>query len=840
MRVPKGTPLVSIPGGNGGSGNRRFNIGLGRPTMQANANAEMFRGGMDWRPLGQGVADVAKATAMIAEDVVRKEDEARMLEAYTGLGQDLDPFLYGDNGIYNRQGERALGSVKEAKAFFDKEVEKRSKGLSTNAARGFAEKARQLRLATTHSIARHEGTEREKWRMGNQVATVKMEEDTTLLNFGDDRQFADGMNRTMAEASRLADMQGRSGPDKEMVLNTLQSSILSSRIQRLGETGDFDKAFQVWKDGALSAQDRFSAGATLSKAYYARLIEEARTNPQGVKAMLAEKGWNIAGSRTFSPSDFVADFESGTAGSSAVSYDKVGGTSYGKFQLSSKSGTLEAFINWLGQSGNEGAASVLRAAGASNTGSNEGTMPEVWKQLVAEGQITDEVQEAFIRSTHVEPAMQGQSTDFVQATQHDSRLASAVWSTAIQHGASGGRKLLSEAWSASGGDTATFIESLYESRKKQFPSSTPAVREAVAARLDREKAALLVDDPGVMAVRAENPQSIDDMIDVPGKQVVSSVAEKAFSDHQKLEREATANALYSSIRLQVQGMNKEQSFKIFSENVEKVPDQDLQAELFKKYKQDEAYFDGMQKRADRVKADELKAYIKAQNLPPSRIEAEIDALDMSDEGKEKLRAQLDKERNREDSRNREMYGQLLESIDSETLATMDDVRDYAFENALTDKQLARAEAYFNGGGNVGQLRYSTVKSEYRRLTGKNLDKNPDVFEAVKRTLDPGRKPDEQHINKAVANAIWQGESQGRGWFLGFGNDESYGEAVREGRGDLWLPNLTTDDERKIKKVFAARNIEPTSLRMRAYQREQEGILQPLNPELAKMITEGAR
>ena len=88
------------------------------------------------------------------------------------------------------------------------------------------------------------------------------------------------------------------------------------------------------------------------------------TGLEGTLRILDEAGWKPGGEH---PGDLSARYESGADGSSAIGYDKKGGTSYGRFQLSSKKGSMEGFLRFLEGRGGEAAsiAARLRAAGPS-------------------------------------------------------------------------------------------------------------------------------------------------------------------------------------------------------------------------------------------------------------------------------------------------------------------------------------------------------------------------------------------------------------------------------------------------------------------------------------------
>ncbi|BCS87467.1 hypothetical protein [Pseudodesulfovibrio sediminis] len=194
------------------------------------------------------------------------------------------------------------------------------------------------------------------------------------------------------------------------------------------------------------------------------------------------------------PGDLSAQFESGDAGVAAVGYDRVGGTSYGKYQIASKPGTMDRFLTFLDEKAPEW-GERLRSAGASNTGSTQGAMPNAWKALAAENPAEfEKMQHDFIAGETYEPArnmiLQQTGLDFNNAPP---ALQEVLWSTSVQHGPTGAAKIVGRvidrfAKSVSEGDFNTsVIEGVYDSRKGQFSSSTARVQRAVASRMDTEK-----------------------------------------------------------------------------------------------------------------------------------------------------------------------------------------------------------------------------------------------------------------------------------------------------------------------------------------------------------------
>lgn len=191
-----------------------------------------------------------------------------------------------------------------------------------------------------------------------------------------------------------------------------------------------------------------------------------------------------------------ASFESGSD-PGAIGFDRVGGTSYGSYQIASNTGTMDQFLDFLDDKAPE-LAERLREAGPANTGSKEGNMPEVWKELAAEdpdGFFS--LQHDFIKKSHLEPAARWISERTgIDVLSRSPALAEVLFSTAVQHGPSGSTSIFAKAVEKALGQTGldfdkALIREVYKNRSGQFASSTGQVRNAVKSRLSREESAAL-------------------------------------------------------------------------------------------------------------------------------------------------------------------------------------------------------------------------------------------------------------------------------------------------------------------------------------------------------------
>ncbi|XPV77248.1 MAG: hypothetical protein ACNI27_04830 [Desulfovibrio sp.] len=195
--------------------------------------------------------------------------------------------------------------------------------------------------------------------------------------------------------------------------------------------------------------------------------------------------------------ELSALFESGSKGSDAIGWDRTGGTSYGRFQISSKQGSMDQFISFMEKHQPEW-ANALKGAGDADTGSKSGAMVDVWKSLVRQDpKALAKLEQDFITSSHYEPArkkiaeLTGIDLGSDIGGEKTKALKEVLWSTAVQHGATGAADLFSKALGKvdqnSDSYASNIIKEVYSMRKDRFSSSTERVRESVQNRLGQEE-----------------------------------------------------------------------------------------------------------------------------------------------------------------------------------------------------------------------------------------------------------------------------------------------------------------------------------------------------------------
>lgn len=285
------------------------------------------------------------------------------------------------------------------------------------------------------------------------------------------------------------------------------------------------------------------------------------------------------------------------------------------------------------------------------------------------------------------------------------------------------------------------------------------------------------------------------------------------------EKEAKAKAAdetYNSIHAAVQGLPPQEQEARAAAFIAAIPDPDMRKSMLSRLKDDTAVETMRQKASDYEQARKYRERVQKENLLPSQALAGVDAIQgMSDEGREKLRASLNKEAQKVTPQNTGALNDLLRQIDTGAIAEDTAIDSYAFDKSLTDKQVKQAKDYLQKGGNKGGVSFSRVERIYKRM-GKGKTMPPDVFELVLQNIEPGKPATDERLQQTLANLYMEGESIGSGWW--WDKDETYADALEQGRGDTWLPDVTEAERKAITAILRQSGIIVTDERIRKYKK----------------------
>ncbi|MEW5772638.1 MAG: hypothetical protein AB1916_03865 [Thermodesulfobacteriota bacterium] len=186
-------------------------------------------------------------------------------------------------------------------------------------------------------------------------------------------------------------------------------------------------------------------------------------------------------------------FESGDHGVHAIGWDPRGGTSYGKFQMSSLMGTVDRFIAFLNVRAPQWGVR-LRQAGAADTGGVLGAMPREWKRIAQEDPVRFErLQDSFIHSEYYSPTVLAISAETgLDVDAHPAAMREVLWSTAVLHGPTGGAEIFIEAARRVRDQPArsfsrALLEEVFRERERRISRSGNPKEEVLRRRLELEK-----------------------------------------------------------------------------------------------------------------------------------------------------------------------------------------------------------------------------------------------------------------------------------------------------------------------------------------------------------------
>lgn len=186
-----------------------------------------------------------------------------------------------------------------------------------------------------------------------------------------------------------------------------------------------------------------------------------------------------------------AKYESGSRGSSAIGFDKTGGASYGKYQIASKTGTLEKFMQYAKSASPDVYSQLAPLMGTS--GDKSGDFANKWKEIAGKGGMGS-LEHDFIQKTHFDPASNALMKKGFDVSKRSKALQDVLWSTSVQHGGAGkggASDIFSKAGDLNKMSDAEIMEKVYAERGNHFGSSDAKTRASVLSRFQSEKVAAL-------------------------------------------------------------------------------------------------------------------------------------------------------------------------------------------------------------------------------------------------------------------------------------------------------------------------------------------------------------
>lgn len=310
---------------------------------------------------------------------------------------------------------------------------------------------------------------------------------------------ASDINKKVKQAQKAIELEKQELDEKEKSRDQRRKEKREERGIKEEENKLSKEAIDLQKK-ENDAKKEGAATATTPSAYDLsspqKMFESAMRRQQGAAA---QPGTTVAPGL----GAMAARFESGSAGSSAIGWDTTGGTSYGKYQIAAKTGTMNRFMEHL-KTSNPEAYARLSKAGPADAG-KDGAFAQEWKKLAGEGKLQASEHD-FIKKTHFDVGMKGTGQSLQGMIGKSKALQEVMWSTSVQHGGKGASDIFNKVFKE-GMSEKELIDAVYAERSKKFGSSTQQVQASVMSRFaqERELAQGMVGQPGTATASAQSP-----------------------------------------------------------------------------------------------------------------------------------------------------------------------------------------------------------------------------------------------------------------------------------------------------------------------------------------------
>lgn len=280
------------------------------------------------------------------------------------------------------------------------------------------------------------------------------------------------LSQMMNSMGSMSSMNGMDNMSSSMGSMNGMGSLVATQalLSSLTNTSSFSL------DNSLNALSNFNstmrgAASSLSKGYNNRV--DNSFSSLGIRASKYESNLNPA-----EISDDPGDY---------------GGKSYGAWQFSSRTGSLDSFINSL-KGNNNDMYYKLTYAKSKDNGTFGENFDAAWKSIASQNKDRFlKVQQNYVKANFYDTVAQSLKSKFdFDVSKKSNALKESLWSTVVQHGVGGATSIFSKL--NLNNNDSNIINDLYNERQNvnvYFRSSSPEIRQSVYNRFTREKQDML-------------------------------------------------------------------------------------------------------------------------------------------------------------------------------------------------------------------------------------------------------------------------------------------------------------------------------------------------------------
>lgn len=293
----------------------------------------------------------------------------------------------------------------------------------------------------------------------------------------------------MAQAKNSLNNDGKLSNDTESFNKEMQTLAFEIMMNQMMESSG-NSMMKEYLTTALAQQDPLSSSDGLGTLSDFNSLMRT-TNYNDTSLQTHNKGIDIDFSVLgVKASKYESNVNPGTISNTPGDY---GGKSYGAWQFSAKTGSLDDFINWLKDNNGKFASKLLEAK--SRDGNKFGkNFDAVWTSIASNNREQFmKVQQSYVKEHYYDKVAQILKSKFgFDINTRSNALKESLWSTVVQHGTGGASSIFSKL-NLNNSD-ANIINDLYNERQKvniYFRSSSDRVKQSVYNRFTREKQDML-------------------------------------------------------------------------------------------------------------------------------------------------------------------------------------------------------------------------------------------------------------------------------------------------------------------------------------------------------------
>lgn len=200
--------------------------------------------------LGQSITQVGSLLGQRAAEIQKEKDATKVFEAFTNASNESTSYMWDPRtGVLNQNGQNALGSFKKSDEDFNNISNKYADNLENDDQKAAFNKLwNRKQMALRDSIARHESTQFQEWRVNEASAMSNNAVNQAVLAAGDPEILQQSMEQIRIAV--YATYAGQSSDYKESIINNYYNTMHSGVINRLAMT-DYKQAkdyFEQFKE----------------------------------------------------------------------------------------------------------------------------------------------------------------------------------------------------------------------------------------------------------------------------------------------------------------------------------------------------------------------------------------------------------------------------------------------------------------------------------------------------------------------------------------------------------------------------------------------------------------